>query len=313
MLGRTAGGLFWMFRYLERSENIARLLEAGFRISLTRAETTVSEWQSVLTSSGNLAAYNAQHDDYSPRHVINFLLRDWQNPNSILSNLKSARDNARTVRTALTREVWEAMNEAWLTMNTLLSKPVTETQLPDLLSAIRQQNALVRGAAHGTQLRNDGFNFTRLGTFVERADSTARILDVKYYLLLPNLAQVGSSLDMKQWEMILRSVSAQRAFQWINGPEISASKVAEFLILNRQMPRSLAFCNAKIADNLGYLVDEYGEISESHKLAIAQHNKIQNCNVISIFDNGLHEFLLAFLQDNANLSNQIEKDYRFVE
>jgi uncharacterized alpha-E superfamily protein len=313
MLGKTAGGLFWMFRYLERSENGARLLEAGFRIALTRSATASAEWKSILATSGALADYDQRHDGYDSARVIDFLLRDPDNPASVIRTVKAARDNARLVRTALTREVWEATNEAWITLQSLLAKPVKERDLPDTLSAIRQQKAVVRGAMTGTMLRNDGYNFARLGMFLERADNTARILDVKYYLLLPSFAQIGSSLDQMHWETILRSVSSRRAYRWLHGADIRPLHVADLLILHPQMPRSLAFCCQKIRNNLGYLEREYGEEMPSCRMAKAQDQKLADSNIEDIFELGLHEFVGDFLVDNNAIAAQIERDYRFRE
>jgi len=311
MLGKTAAGLFWMFRYLERGENGARLLEAGFRIALTRSETASAEWKSILATSGALGEYATRGEDYDSAQVINFLLRDKSNPASVLCNMKAARDNARLVRTALTREVWEATNEAWITLQELLARQVKERDLPDVLSVIRQQMAVVRGAMAGTMLRNDGYNFARLGMFLERADNTARILDVKYYLLLPSFAQIGSSLDQVHWETILRSVSARRAYRWLNGTDISPMNVAEFLILHPQMPRSLAFCAHKIVNNLGYLERDYGVENQSCRMAKAYYQKLRDGQIEDIFENGLHEFVGSFLIDNGALAMQIEHDFRF--
>lgn len=311
MLGKTAGGLFWMFRYLERCENNARLLNAGFRIALTRSSTAESEWKSILTTAGSLEDYDARHDGYESAKVIDFMLRDPTNPSSVISTMKEARDNARLVRTALTREVWEATNESWITLKKLLSSPIGEQELPDALSTIRQQSAQVRGATLGTLLRNDGFNFIRLGTFVERADNTARILDVKYYLLLPSIAQIGSAMDVMQWETILRSVSAQRAYRWLNGAEISPPNIAEFLILHQQMPRSLVFCCEKIANNLGHLELDYGESHGSCIMAKASFERLKNSPIDEIFEDGLHEFIDGFTMQNSELAAQIEQDYRF--
>ncbi len=311
MLGKTAAGLFWMFRYLERGENGARLLEAGFRIALTRSATAAAEWKSILSTAGSLADYERRHDSYDSARVINFLLRDSNNPASVISNMKAARDNARLVRTALTREVWEATNEAWITLQSFLAKQVKERDLPDVLSAIRQQMAVVRGAMAGTMLRNDGYNFARLGMFLERADNTARILDVKYYLLLPSFAQIGSSLDDVHWETILRSVSARRAYRWLFGTDISPKNVAEFLILHRQMPRSLAFCSQKIMNNLAHLEQDYGVENPSCQMAKSYYEKLNSSNIDSIFEQGLHEFVGAFLIENGALATQVEKDFRF--
>ena len=268
----------------------------------------------MLVTAGQDQAFRQAHDqDYSSQRVVDFMLRDPANPSSILSVVKQARDNARTARTYLTREAWEAVNTSWMTITGLLKRQVREDDLPDVLSAIRQQSAQVRGALTGTMLRNDGYNFARLGTFLERADNTARILDVKYYLLLPSVAHIGTSIDNVQWETILRSVSAHRAYNWLYGTEISALKIAEFLILYKQMPRSLAFCCDKMNDNLGWLQRGYGAETEAGRIAHDICETRLARPIQSIFDGGLHEFITAFLSANATLAMQIERDYRFVE
>jgi uncharacterized alpha-E superfamily protein len=224
---------------------------------------------------------------------------------------EAARHSARLVRTALTREVWEATNECWITLKDTLSRPVSERELPAVLGAVRQQSALVRGALHGTMLRNDIYDFARLGTFLERADNTARILDVKYYVLLPSSFHTGSSLDNVQWETILRSVSAQRAYRWINEGEANPVGIASFLILDGRMPRSFAFCYAKICDNLGYLATDYDERHACQDMADAIRERLTTRPIESIFNSGLHEFILEFIRDNNDLGRQIEEDYRF--
>ena len=313
MLGKTAASLFWMSRYLERVENSARFIEAGFRIALTRSASASGEWSSVLKSSGVLEAYRAKHDDFESTKVIDFLLRDRDNAGSVMVLMKQARDSARTARTALTREVWEATNESWITLNAAMAKPVSEQDLPETLGLIRQQSALVRGGTLGTMLRNDGFNFLRLGSFLERADSTARILDVKYYLLLPSVALIGSSVDNVQWETILRSVSAHRSFRWLNGPDISAKAVADYLMLHKQMPRSLTFCYAKISDNLNYLDENYDRKSRSGELAQEICNNILSKPIEAIFEYGLHQYIGDFIVANNGLAAQIETDFNFQD
>ena len=313
MLGKTAGGLFWMFRYLERSENTTRLLDTGIRIAVTRSSAAENEWASIVSTAGARDAFLARHDNFEAGNVIDFLLRDRSNPSSVLSVVEAARNNARLVRTALTREVWEATNECWMTLKATLSRPVSTKNLTDVLATVRQQSGLVRGALHGTMLRNDIYNFTRLGTFIERADSTARILDVKYYVLLPSVSHVGSSLDNVQWETILRSVSGLRAYRWKHGGEITPTGIAEFLVLDRQMPRSLAFCFNKIVDNLGYLADNYGQRHPCHELADKMSMRFSKTTIASIFDHGLHEYIVDFLRDSNALGQQIEQDFRFIE
>lgn len=312
MLGKTAGGLFWMFRYLERSENAARMIEAGFRITLTRPDNAADEWASVLRSSGTWEGYMRQHGTVEAASVIDFLLRDRENPSSVICAFTSARNNARLVRTALTREVWEAVNEAWMSLKTALARPVRERDLPEVLGLVRQQSALVRGALHGTMLRNDGFDFARLGTFLERADNTARILDVKYYVLLPTVSHVGSALDNVQWETILRSVSGQRAFRWLHGGDISPMAIAEFLILDERMPRSLRFCVEKLWGNLGYLARDYGSRPPCCERVDGLFDRLRGESVERIFDYGLHEYLTDFLAEIAALGGEIERDYRFT-
>lgn len=311
MLGKTAGGLYWMFRYLERAENTARLIEAGFRIALTRSSDPESEWKSVIVTSAAQAAYEAKHSVYNSANVTDFLLRDPQNPNSVLSIIKFARDNARLTRTALTTEVWSAVNETWMMLTSLLKEPIPETDLPEVLGIIRQQSALVRGALHGTMLRNDIYDFCRLGTFIERMDSTARIIDVKYYALLPATSFVGSRMDNVQWETILRSVSAHASFRWAVDGEYNASNIASFLILDARMPRSLAFCASQISENLDYLSSDYGAQSKSRNMAQELNARIKNRDINAIFDEGLHEYLEAMLRDIGELAFQIEEDYRF--
>lgn len=311
MLGKNAGGLYWMFRYLERAGNTARLIEAGFRIALTRSTDPASEWKSVIITSAAQADYEAKYDIYDSARVVDFLLRDPDNPNSVLSVIKVARDNARMVRTGLTTEVWSSVNETWMLYNRILKNPIQETDLPEVLAAIRQQSALVRGALHGTMLRNDIYDFCRLGTFIERMDSTARIIDVKYHALLPAASFVGSSMDNVQWEMILRSVSAHASFRWAVEGGYNAPNIANFLILDNRLPRSLAYCAAQIVDNLDYLAQDYGARSTSLEMAEALSARLKTHDISSIFDEGLHEFLTVCIADINTLGMQIEKDYRF--
>lgn len=301
-----------MFRYLERAENTARLIEAGFRIALTRSSDPASEWKSVIVTSAAQLAYEAKYEGYDSARVTDFLLRDTENSGSVYSVIKAARDNARLVRTALTTEVWSAVNETWMLLAERLDHPIPETDLPEVLAAIRQQSALVRGALHGTMLRNDIYDFCRLGTFVERMDSTARIIDVKYFALLPSPSFVGSRMDNVQWETILRSVSAHRSFRWASDDDYNAPNIARFLILDRRMPRSLAFCAATLVENLAYLAEDYDRQPKSLELAETLQKRLKGRDIGSIFDEGLHEFLSSILDDTARIGTQIEDDYRFV-
>ena len=313
MLGRTAAGLFWLARYLERAENTTRLAEAGFRMALTRAESDTEEWRSVVTTAGCTQAYLDKHESFRSDKVMDFLLRDKDHPNSVLHALHSARENARMTRTALTREVWEALNDTWMSVRDALRRPVAERDLPEVLSLVRGQAAQVRGTVTGTMLRNDIFDFMQIGTLVERADNTARILDTKYYVLLPSSASIGSSLDNVQWEMILRSASAERSFYWLHGGSASPIAIADFLIFDARLPRSLAFCYDLITDYIQRLEAEYEVSPASHELATRQENQLTALNIQRVFENGLHEFLTSFMAQNAAFATQLEADYRFYE
>mgnify|MGYP000123790063 CR=1 FL=1 len=311
MLGKTANGLFWMYRYMERAENTARLIETGQRIALTRLNQTDEEWLSVLQSADCLAGFKANHDDISRDLAVDWMLRSKDNPSSVVSSVNAARQNARLVRTAITGEVWEAVNSAYMALKKALARKVSERDLPAVLRLIRHHAALVRGVTHGTMLRNDIYDFARLGTFMERADNTARILDVKYYVLLPSARSVGTSLDNVQWESILRSVSARGGFRMEYGAGGGPRQIADFLILDKRMPRSLAFCVSKLCHNLDYLAKDAGGVVKAREKAGALEDGLLSKDIGAIFEYGLHEFLQTMLKEFSGISRQIEEDFRF--
>ncbi|MFH1795939.1 MAG: alpha-E domain-containing protein [Pseudomonadota bacterium] len=311
MLGRNANGLYWMNRYIERAENMARLVDAGLRLALTRTANPTDEWTSVVVSAGVEFSFLQKHTEFTANTVADFLLRDTSNDSSVMSAIETARNNGRMVRTALTRETWEAVNEAWMSMTRLLKAPIDERDLPRILDQIKRETAFIRGSFYGTMLRNEIFDFSQIGTFIERADNTARILDVKYYVLLPSVSWVGSSLDNYQWESILRSVAAHRSYRWVYEAEYKPTNIADFLILNGRMPRSLAFCYRNIAESLGFLATEYGSRFGCHDTVETTLGKLRVGSIKDIFDRGLHEFLVEFIGDNNRLGAQIAEEYRF--
>ena len=244
--------------------------------------------------------------------VANHILRDRDNPVSVLAMIEYARSNARSVRTALTREVWEATNESWMVLRELMAKPLRASNLGEVLAAVRRQSTLVRGAMDGTMLRNEIFNFARIGTFIERADNTARILDVKYYVLLPSVSLVGSSLDNAQWEMILRSVSGETAYRWLHAGAMDARGIASFLMLDERFPRSLAFCYDSLRINMAGLAREYGGESHSHGLMRNVGAKLHGAEIDGIIEYGLHQFIGDFLKENRAVADAVASDYRFT-
>jgi uncharacterized alpha-E superfamily protein len=311
LLGRVANGLYWMNRYIERAENMARLVDAGLRMALTRTQDAGEEWKSVVLSAGADHAFGAKYSEYTSASVADFLIRDTTNPSSAMSSMETARFNARMVRTALTRETWEAINEAWMSLKRVLANPIDERDLPSVLDTIKRETALIRGCFYGTMLRNEIFDFAQIGTYVERADNTARILDVKYYVLLPSVSWVGSTLDNSQWESILRSVSAHRSYRWVYDAEYKPTNIADYLILNGRMPRSLTFCYRFLAEHLRFREEDYGQRLPCHQLVEDTLKKLRTSSIKQIFDEGLHEFLTDFIRDNNRLGQEVAANYRF--
>ena len=313
MLGRTANSLFWMFRYLERSENTARLLEAALRMALTRDVTTAQEeWRSVVSTLGIRQLYQEHHEEFEGQTAWNFVLRDKANPASVREMFAAVRSNARVARTNISSEVWTAVNESYLKLDPVLARPVSQSAVGDVVQTIRRAGTRVHGALDGSMLRNEGFHFARAGTFIERAESTARILDMKYFLLLPSLSYVGSSLDSGQWDQVLRSVAGASAYTWLNAGQIEARGIVEFLILDERFPRSLAFCRNALRENLAALARMHGERGSCHELMSDADAHISSLSVDEILEQGLHEFLIDFMSRNAAIGDAIAEDYRFL-
>lgn len=312
MLGRTACDLFWMWRYLERSENTARLVDAAFRLTLTRSKNTEKEWMSVLATLGCTDAYINRHDQIITDKVVDFLLRDKANPASVMSMQTRARENARRTRTALTLDLWEAINEAWIELKQVCQRPIPNAAIPEVLAVIRRQAAIVCGCMHGTLLRNDIYYFCEIGRLIERSDNTARILNAKYNTLVTTIASGGPPGANSQWDMLLRSLSAERAFYWKHEGDSSADLIAHFLILDIEMPRSLAHCYRQLVAQLNGLNQHYGgEAPPSCDLAKAFDDSLRDITIAGIKRLGLKTFLSGFLPNNAELAQQIELDYRF--
>jgi uncharacterized alpha-E superfamily protein len=313
MLGRTANDLYWLARYVERAENMARLIEVGYRIALLPrdGEGYHEEWRSTLASAGCAKGYFAKHATLNTRDVINYLMFDCSNSSSVKSCLSSARRNGRAQRTSLTRDMWESLNGAWLEFSNIQPANVTAGELPRILDWVRSRSALYRGALLNTILRNDTFFFSQLGTFLERADNTARILDVKYYVLLPEIEMVGGGVDNVQWGAILRSVSAHRSYRWVYKENYRPWRIAEYLILNQAMPRSLRSCYDEIKAALDNLAGLYGARFECHATACDTARVLAEGDISRIFQSGLHEFLEDFIARNNRLGCEIAEAYHF--
>ena len=313
MLGRTAQNLFWLSRYVERAENMARLLEVGYRMSLTsRREGGASEHlMSMMQAAEVDEGFSAKHLTHDVDTVAHYMMFDADNPSSVFSCLQSARTNARSVRTAITSDMWESINSAWLEFSQIKPRDVRGAKLMGLLEWVRDLSHEFRGALLGTILRDDGFAFLQAGNFIERADNTARILDMKYYVLLPRVSLVGGELDMQQWSLILRSASAHLSYQHVYHDRYKARNIADFLILRPEMPRSLVFCAQFVRQNLETLARFYGEGQVCNEDANALCAMVENTSMDTIFTHGLHEFLIEFMARNNRVSSSLSESYNF--
>lgn len=312
MLSRAADNLYWLARYIERAENMARLIDVALRMSSTALGNGAddnSEWHSAIVASGCEQSFYARHEVADADSVIAHLVADPDNPSSILSCLATARQSSRAVRTGITTEMWETVNSSWLTARAFGADDFSVERVRKLLDWVKERSLLFSSAAVNTMLRNDAYWFSRLGTFLERADNTARILDVKYNVLLPDYESVGGTLDYYQWTALLRAVSAVRAYHWVYRDRVKPWLVAELLILRPEMPRSLAACMREITQHLDLLGDTYGARGECHRLAGKIHSKLLYGRVESIFQDGLHEFLTNFIDQTTVLGDRIARQY----
>jgi uncharacterized alpha-E superfamily protein len=311
MLSRTADNLYWLARYMERAENTARILDVAHRMSgmALAAPEGANEWHSTILAAGCEEGFYAKYPRATAESAIDYLARDPENPSSILSCQRTARRNARAVRTALTTDLWEAVNATWLEANALTDADFTVERVRGVLEWVKARSLLFNGTVNNTMLRKDPYWFARLGTFVERADNTARILDVKFHILLPQYERVGGILDYYQWAAILRAVSALRSYHWVYRDRLKPWLIAELLILRPEMPRSLRSCLDEIAGYLEALGQSYNLRGECHRLAGQMQAKLRYGRTEEIFQTGLHEYLTDFIDTNTDLGEEIAKLY----
>ena len=309
MLSRTAENLFWMARHIERAENTARILDVAHRSSLVPLDMEGTEaylWYAPLNITGCAAGYEEKHGLARARDVTRYMALDPDNPSSIYSCLRCARENARAVRGAITSEMWEVINGTWLEVNRL-ARDFDENSYSDFFEWVKERSHLFRGVTLGTIIKDISLSFIRLGTFLERADNSARILDVKYHILLPSVHDVGGAADYYQWGSLLRSVSAFEAYRNIYRDVISPLKVAELFILRDDMPRSLHACFNEIETSLAHINGGSGR--EVRRLAGEMHANLHFGRIEDVFARGLHEYLTDFLDSMDVLGHEIRKAY----
>jgi len=311
MLSRTASALFWTGRYVERADFVSRLIDATMRLAALPSSYggDVAAWSGALSAAGVAANYTGEHPEVAEQLALQFLSLGPSNPSSMRGCVERARNNARSVRTALTAEVWEAINSAWLEMQHFGTRFDSRLTLNKLLDAVKSTALAFDGATHRTMLRDDAYWFIRLGAAIERADNTARLLDVKYHLLLPENERVGGPLDYFQWAAILRSVSALTAYHWVYRESLKPWLVADLLILRDEMPRSLSSCYEAIVRNLDSIAGAYGRQGPTQRQARGIRTRLQNSRMDGIFQRGLHEFIGEFIADNNRLGALIAEQY----
>ncbi len=307
MLARTADNLFWLARSMERADYIARTIEATAEARIPaqdRRAKRPANGRARSTPPAPTTASSRSTASSTRRAAVEYLTFDRTNPSSICNCLENARTAGRAVRTALTAETWTAINDAWLELKRFeashrFSRPMDRVALTRFLDYVKKASLDFDGSCYRTMLRNDAYWFNRLGIFIERADNTARLLDVKYHLLLPSTEAVGGSLDYFQWVAILRAVSAATAYHWVYRDRVKPWLIADLLILKRAMPRSLISCYESIDRALDSLARDDGRSGLAQRQARAMHAKLERSSMTQIFQGGLHEFITTFIEDNA--------------
>lgn len=298
-----------MSRYVERMENTARILDVAYRMSLVPKDVQLAdqEWYAPLNITGTLYPFTGRYSQVNASGVLRFMALDADNPSSILSCARAARESARAVRGTITSEMWEVINSTWLELQAKTAMDWQNDHSSEFFDWVKERSHLFRGVTVGTLLRHEAFHFNRLGVFVERADNTARILDVKYHVLLPSVRDVGGAVDYYQWAAVLRSVSAFEAYRRVYRDVISPLKVAELLILTDTMPRSLHACMNETFEILTTLAN--GTPNEALRLAGQLHADLHFGRIDTIFGGGLHEYLTTFLKRINVLAEEINRQY----
>jgi uncharacterized alpha-E superfamily protein len=314
MLSRTADHLFWMARYMERAENTARMLDVNYQTSLLPQSADMAEqgWQGLLSISELSWSFQQKYRELTPRNVMDFMVRDETNPSSILCCLRAARENARAVRGSLTTEAWETQNQTWLEFNRLLKEGRFERDPSMIFEWVKYRSHLSRGVTVGTMLQDEAMHFLRVGTFLERADNTARLLDVKFHALSSEYFGNGNvketqEVDFYHWSAILRSVSGFEIYRKVYRNVIRPELVAELLILRPDMPRSLAACLNEVVANLEPVANQ--QSAETLRRAGRLRADLQYGRIDEILATGLHAYLTQFLDRVNDLGAGIGRDF----
>ena len=313
MLSRTADHLFWMARYTERAENTARMLDVNYQTSLLPQSAAVAQagWQGIVSISELEDVYKTWHSSVNAKDVMTFMVKNEANSSSIISCIKQARENARAVRGTLTTEVWETINQTWLELRRMLGDGEFERDPAKFFEWVKYRSHLSRGVTVGTMLMDESLHFIRLGTFLERADNTARLLDVKFHALQSDFYGAANAkdqeLDFYHWSAILRSVSAFEIYRKVYRNVITPERVAELLMLRPDMPRSLHACMNAVVENLNLVANSKSK--DTQRSAGKLCADLQFGHIDEILATGLHAYLTQFLDRINVLGAKISKDF----
>jgi len=312
MLSRAANNLYWMSRHIERSENTARMLDVTYRMSLlpyrTPDQVWAEPWALPLVTSGLATAYYERFPGaLSSERVLRFMALDPANPSSIYSCIQSARESARAMRGVITSEMYEDINDLWLEIRKRANENIFSEGISEFFEWVKMRSHQFRGVTFGTMLRDEAYNFIRLGTFMERADNTSRILDVKYHTLLPSVSDVGGAVDYYQWGALLRSVSAFDSYRRVYRDMITPTRVAELLILRVDVPRSLHACTSETYEILRALCDASSR--EPERLAGELNAQLRYGRIEQVFAIGLHEYLMGVLDKLSALNEELNNHF----
>lgn len=308
MLSRTADNLYWTGRYMERAENLARVLDVSYRNALLdlAGSSPETEWRDALSSLGNPPQFTERNQKLDEADVTRFFTLDIESRCSIKFCVHAARENARALRPVISTEMWESINTTWLALRDLDEVSLRARGLREFFDWVKDRSHLFRGVSHGTTLHNDAFHFLRLGTFLERADSTARLLDTKYQALAGMDAEAAGA-TYYAWGAVLRQASAFRAYHQTYHDVITPPRVAELLTLRLEMPRSLRFCANQVVEHLDSLAGSRD--LEAQRLAGELHARLRFARIDRVLSKGLHDFLAEVTQRITDLSTQLAQDF----
>ena len=311
MLSRVAYHIYWLGRYLERAENYARFIDVNFNLMQDLPMDLKEQWLPLVAATGDLDLYNEKYKGFDRYDVMHFLAFDKENPNSMVSSVTKARENARIIRENLSKETWEKSNELYYMLQTGIEKKIWKKEDPrQFFEMVKNQILLLYGLADSTVARTEGWYFRRLGQMLERADKTSRILDVKYHILLPSPQEVGTPLDFLHWTALLKSVTGFNTYRRLYGT-IDPSGVVEFLVLNKYFPRSIYFCLKEAEIDLHNISGNTSDgFSNSAEKAMGElKSRLEFSEVDDIISKGLHEYLDSLQLKINHISDHIDSNF----